>query len=709
MKPVGHVIKGERPTVVVSLITVAIVLIISLFTGLLTPPAAEGITALMLSVIMLFGLFFPLAAPMTAMVAAMGATLAASASQIHNGYTISTSLLTIIIITLIGSGLMLGCEKRRKKLASMLPLAFTVAGMGNIFYDNIVVQDANSPMATGLFGIVLLFLSPWLLGRLAMQQQDIRKAAQAADQLQQTTMQLEQVERGREMTRAIQNSVSKELKSIIQLTRMPQDPADTARVQISEESKKALNAIHKVINLLDSQQGSETSNHCSNTIKGQSHAANTDTQVATARPVSYRPAAIVRRIHGWHKRQRMAQSTIRISSQHANRDITNVSSTATNRIRSDKLSTTVIAIGVALVTVSGIAGDPGTVLSTTVGQTIVSDLLLLSAMFLPTGGAIAAFVASGICILIPGTARAAVFILAIASGILLGYLRRNETWGVAVCAATSIALYYGFAMMGRGGIGTILMLVLMYINPVLIGRFFRIQENLNQTMRNNEKLETKTAQLDNARYNSMLAEAIHDSITNELSSIILLTDDVAKPWTAQTLHTVNRKASGALGNINEVVKLLNGEKKQTVTSEAKSRDIREWLVNRCAQEDSSLHALGYSGISTVRGDLVEGRKINAKAVETVNRLLSEIYTNIIRHARSGIDGYVVVVELGEGQVRITETNDYSDPVAGFTQIAHGKGLELHQQSIEALGGTMETVDEDGSWIVNCTIPLVLTQ
>lgn len=99
----------------------------------------------------------------------------------------------------------------------------------------------------------------------------------------------------------------------------------------------------------------------------------------------------------------------------------------------------------------------------------------------------------------------------------------------------------------------------------------------------------------------------------------------------------------------------------------------------------------------------------AAAAEALS-LITEVGTNIRRHAPAGDDSYLLFVTLSPEWIEIRETNDIrdaSDAQGELTaQERSGRGLAMHRTRVQELGGELATRSDSGTWMVYVRIPCV---
>lgn len=120
-----------------------------------------------------------------------------------------------------------------------------------------------------------------------------------------------------------------------------------------------------------------------------------------------------------------------------------------------------------------------------------------------------------------------------------------------------------------------------------------------------------------------------------------------------------------------------------------------------------LEAQGYRGTAAVNGIAMV---VDPEAAAEALSLMTEIGTNIRRHAPTGDDSYLLFVTLSPEWIEIRETNDIRDDAdaqSGLSaQELSGRGLAMHRNRVQELGGELTTRSDDGTWMIYVRIPCV---
>ncbi|MFQ9233184.1 MAG: hypothetical protein ACLR20_08105 [Bifidobacterium longum] len=102
--------------------------------------------------------------------------------------------------------------------------------------------------------------------------------------------------------------------------------------------------------------------------------------------------------------------------------------------------------------------------------------------------------------------------------------------------------------------------------------------------------------------------------------------------------------------------------------------------------------------------------VDPEAAAEALSLMTEIGTNIRRHAPAGDDSYLLFVTLSPEWIEIRETNDIRDDAdaqSGLSaQERSGRGLAMHRTRVQELGGELTARSDDGVWMIYVRIPCV---
>ncbi|NEG96884.1 hypothetical protein GFD17_09005 [Bifidobacterium sp. SMB2] len=228
-----------------------------------------------------------------------------------------------------------------------------------------------------------------------------------------------------------------------------------------------------------------------------------------------------------------------------------------------------------------------------------------------------------------------------------------------------------------------------------------------------------TRQITQTRLNQRLAGMIHDSVTNDLSQVVMLSyqaraqfDASSNPQLTATMDAIDQRTHAALDGIHKVIDLLlDGERDDNSHAEEQAgagtrdgsmADGIAALKRMVDVEETKLHELGYHGATHWKGSAPAS---DPSHLDLVGNLLKEIYANILRHCTPGDDTYDVFVTVDDATMRITEVNPVHETPEAMQGLRSGRGLGLHCAAVEAVGGEFNTGIQDGAWTIDALVPL----
>jgi signal transduction histidine kinase len=206
-------------------------------------------------------------------------------------------------------------------------------------------------------------------------------------------------------------------------------------------------------------------------------------------------------------------------------------------------------------------------------------------------------------------------------------------------------------------------------------------------------------QLAQTQINNAIATTIHDVTSNNLTNIILLSrQQLETSVDRNQWQKVNDIAVTTLNQIHQVIDVLNGTSSPAQPAK-EGRSFMERLEHLVEQESASLREQHYEGETHIDG---LSKAIDDDIAEAFLALLHETYTNIPRHAPSH-GTYRITIRCNNDAITVMETNQLALPHT-LIGIPHGKGLALHRQRIEALGGLLRTDTNQNHWNLYIQIP-----
>lgn len=187
-----------------------------------------------------------------------------------------------------------------------------------------------------------------------------------------------------------------------------------------------------------------------------------------------------------------------------------------------------------------------------------------------------------------------------------------------------------------------------------------------------------------------IADQLHSAATNELSTIVLLTqiiDQTHDPAaTKETSAQIESLSRDALNNIHAIIRLLSRDDSSTAAQQQSLGEIARHY-------DSQLHRLGYQGRTDIDSAILAATSPIAYAA------LREVYANIVRHGQPNGD-YAIAITCEHNMMVIRERNArrQNEPASS------GFGLMLLEAQIHEADGTMSTRAHGDRWELTISIP-----
>lgn len=257
----------------------------------------------------------------------------------------------------------------------------------------------------------------------------------------------------------------------------------------------------------------------------------------------------------------------------------------------------------------------------------------------------------------------------------------------------------------------------LYAAGLLSGIVFSQHRRKLDAQRISMEQKITEERLKNMQDRKALAIRIHDSVTNNLSGISLIahshsgagaTDSISEA-DAQDWKLVADHSSQAFAQIHEILDLLDDDTYTRDTGLSDKPGNRQpaaagllpELHSFVSRERSRLENLKFTGTVKMNGT---STYFSDAAHAEILSVITEIFANIQRHAPQGRDSYALAIVGDADGITIRETNDIkdTDPLPGAE--ASGRGLRMHKEAIEALGGTLRMRTEDNQWMIYVYVP-----
>lgn len=291
----------------------------------------------------------------------------------------------------------------------------------------------------------------------------------------------------------------------------------------------------------------------------------------------------------------------------------------------------------------------------------------------------------------------------------LSYLRTRQALAAGLVAAISTTI----SLMMRPGDGQQMVILCVTVALLLIALWFGMSLRWREE-REREQLER--ARLLRRLGNTRVAEELHHSVANDLTGILLLTQQLhhdarqtaeTSQQTAQddrTIDLLEQTAQTSLAKVRHIIASLDEDGSDVVQEPAQpltaSITLNE-ISTLMAAQDRRLHAAGMDGMGMSNGERACAISPERKAM--LLDMIHEMYGNALKHADSH-GGYCIAVTLGAQMVTIAASNACRKGISE-DNLAHGTGLRRCREAAERCGGEFRNGIEDGGF--SCLIKLPL--
>lgn len=395
---------------------------------------------------------------------------------------------------------------------------------------------------------------------------------------------------------------------------------------------------------------------------------------------------------------------------------------------------------------------PAQLVATTV-LTVVHVLCLLVLPFHPLPLSVAVAVTYVSCAFLPDMSGASLFYGMWVALAAMGRYGRSRWWWLMPPLIAAVR----WMVAARAGVpfGDYATLLLSFFVVYMFGRAMSWRATAIQAERDRLRYERERDRLEAMRRDARAASRIHDAVTNNLAYMAMRLDYERSRETNDEQHTalfddLYRRTIDTLGEVRTVINMLDGNGDDTDTGKAHDSigkgsnsvsprsSIDDGDAGHAGDDDTEIGSsaatssscttfpdrvrdvlghgdrylaqLGFTGDSTMIDNLPEHKLTDTDDVtrereSAVIDLLRELYTNIAVHGDPSGE-YRVVMRRNCDSLSVDQVNDIATRSLLPDKPHSGKGLALHRSRFAALGGSISTSAEDGTWILHATLPSV---
>ncbi|MBT1176467.1 hypothetical protein JS532_02665 [Bifidobacterium callimiconis] len=360
---------------------------------------------------------------------------------------------------------------------------------------------------------------------------------------------------------------------------------------------------------------------------------------------------------------------------------------------------------------------PAQLVATTV-LTVVHILCLLVLPFHPLPMSVAIAVTYVGCAFLPDMSGASLFYGMWVALAAVGRYGRSRWWWLMPPVIAAVR----WMVAARAGVpfGDYVILLMSFFVVYAFGRAMSWRAVAVQAEQDRLRYERERDRAEAMRRDARAASRIHDAVTNNLTYMAMRLDYERSHSGNEEQHAalfddLYSRTIDTLGEVRTVINMLDGndgnaEAGSSTATFSSCASFPEYARDVLDHGDRYLSQFGFVGDSTLIDNLPTDRSTDADDVtrereSAVIDLLRELYTNIAAHgAPSG--EYRVVVRRNHDVLSIDQVNDIAEHSLLPDKPHSGKGLSLHCTRFAALGGSVSTSAEDGTWILHATLPYI---
>lgn len=360
---------------------------------------------------------------------------------------------------------------------------------------------------------------------------------------------------------------------------------------------------------------------------------------------------------------------------------------------------------------------PAQLVATTV-LTVIHILCLLVLPFHPLPMSMAVAVTYVGCAFLPDMSGASLFYGMWVALAAVGRYGRSRWWWLMPPLIAAVR----WMVAARAGVpfGDYVILLVSFFVVYAFGRAMSWRATAIQAEQDRLRYERERDRVEAMRRDARAASRIHDAVTNNLTYMAMRLDYERSRSGNDEQHAalfddLYSRTIDTLGEVRTVISMLDGNDGNTETGSSTATSSSCTSFPEHARDvldhgDRYLSQFGFVGDSTLIDNLPTDRSTDADDVtrereSAVIDLLRELYTNIAVHgAPSG--EYRVVVRRNRDVLSIDQVNDIAEHSLLPDKPHSGKGLSLHCTRFAALGGSVSTSAEDGTWILHATLPYI---
>lgn len=250
----------------------------------------------------------------------------------------------------------------------------------------------------------------------------------------------------------------------------------------------------------------------------------------------------------------------------------------------------------------------------------------------------------------------------------------------------------------RGQVDVLVVVAFFQVVSGLAGYAIRQRRLRAQARRRDLQMQTDELRLSQLERETLIASRLHDTLTNNLSTMITMSElhrlETTDSAELEYIDVISGRARDSMNQAHAVIDMLRGHEPARVTDIG---TLASCLRDSAAALDAELARHGMHGDTRVIARS-EAISCTPNVSDEVCGLLTELGNNLLRY---GTGTYMVCIEL-DHTIHVCAMNE----IGGHDDVVHrsGRGLSLHRETVERMGGKMRWGRDGDVWTVSVRIP-----
>lgn len=257
-----------------------------------------------------------------------------------------------------------------------------------------------------------------------------------------------------------------------------------------------------------------------------------------------------------------------------------------------------------------------------------------------------------------------------------------------------------------------------YICAFSTGIILRQNKERIQVLKERELILKEYRKKDILIQNMSTANALHDSISGNLSYIIIAINYLLNKTnqftesninSAVILETIRDKSRESLTSTRDIIHILSESRRQNKHFDKLKNlsvdELNDYIWALISQKTDDLLQIGITGHISSSGKLLH--KPDIEVQQLIISTITEVFANILRHSNNNED-YFFLITINENHINIHQGNGYSCDVGSLSVPSplpkSEYGIYSLSKEIGRIGGRVKYQRIDGCWLIHLDIP-----